>query len=107
MLKPSRSEAAASTTACVVEVNGGPAVQVACLLSSSIGENYKIELWAKTGDEDSSGGHGDNKWDWKPCQTSGLFLCQNVDASWGNKKTILETGNLEAVQITFVAHGGS
>jgi hypothetical protein len=100
-------KAEGTSSSCTVEINVGTPVDVACVIPESVGKNYTIALWAKHGDENSSGGHGGTVWNWQPCDVGGLGRCQNVPAGWTPATLVPQPGGTEAVQVRMVPDNGA
>ena len=100
--RPTASEAI--NNSCVAEVNVRTVIDLACAIPSSVGAKYRIQLWAKLGDENSSGGQGNNVWNWQPCEVGGQGQCQNVPAGISPATIIQQNGGTEAVQVRIVPY---
>lgn len=101
--RQSASQAAAGNS-CIAEVNVRTTVELACAIPSSVGAHYRIELWAKLGDENSSGGQGNNVWNWQPCTVGGQGQCQNVPAGISPATVFRENCDTEAIQVRIVPY---
>lgn len=105
--KPRQTASEATANSCIAEVNVRTVVELACIIPSAVGANYKIDLWAKLGDENSSGGEGSNLWNWQPCPVGGQGQCQNVPAGISPATVIRQAGKTEAVQVRIVPYSNA
>ena len=105
--KPEQVARGAVGNSCIAEVNVRTTLELACTIPSSAGANYRVELWAKRGDENSSGGQGTNIWNWQPCQLGGQGQCQNVPVGISPATIIQQGGGTEAVQVRIVPYSNT
>jgi hypothetical protein len=86
---------------CIAEVNAQKAapVDVACAMPSDA--IYRFELYAKDKDQDSGG------WNWKRCETAGLFQCNGVSAGWAAFGEYSEEPGMISIQMRFVPAEGT
>lgn len=101
-----QNKKAAFLNTCTVEVNVGTAIDVACVIPAAVGNNFKVLLWAKYGDENSTGGQPGHTWDWYQCAVGGTGHCQNIPVAWTPYAVVQEQGPggvpVEAVQVRIV-----
>jgi len=105
--KPRQTASEATANSCIAEVNVRTEVELACIVPSAVGANYRIDLWAKLGDENFSGGKGNNLWDWQPCTVGGQGQCKNVPVGISPATVIRQSGNTQAVQVRIVPYSNA